>query len=364
MKKFWKRLISAVMAAVLTVGICLPASAAATPALAYTTLSGNAATLSVENLPAKTGVYAVQVTLELAGSCTPAFTPSDAAAYHTERTEAAGGNTRLTIYLVNGQRPLNPGGTLTLGTLRLSEGETLSLPAAATLHLLDDALASVEGAAGVSVPVRPRKPSGGGGAAVDPPASEEPPAEEEPAALPYTDITEKDWFYEAARYVYRRGMMSGTTSTTFDPETATTRGMIVAILYRLEGSPPAGLSEFRDVPGHQYYARPIAWAAQNGIVGGYPDGAFAPEQAVTREQLAAILFRYARFKGYDTTARTALDRFADRGLVNSYAEDALAWAGAAGLIQGVSAASLSPQGQASRAQTATILMRLCEKIAE
>ena len=363
MKNLKKRLIALLLFGILAAGMCLPAAAAAAPALGYTPPSGGAATLTVEDLPANTAVYAVQVTLELAGECTPSFTPADTAAYHTERTENVDGSTRLTVYLVNGQKPLNPSGPLTLGTLQLAEGETLTMPETAVLHLLGDDLAPLVGADGDTVPTRLRRPSGGGGGSSVP--AVKPPAQEEPGApLPYTDVKETDWFCEAARYVYEKGLMSGTTPTTFDPEKATTRGMIVTILYRLEGSPAADLPEFGDVPAQQYYARPIAWAARNGIVSGYPGGTFAPEQAVTREQLATILYRYAAYKQYDTAARADLGSYQDQSQVNGYAADALSWAGAVGLIQGVSAAALAPQGQATRAQTATILMRLCENIAK
>ena len=182
--------------------------------------------------------------------------------------------------------------------------------------------------------------------------------------LPFTDVGVNDWFYGAVEYVYDNGMMNGVTATKFGPDAQLTRGMIVTILYRLEGEPSVSGNDFSDVVSGQYYADPVAWAAKNGIVTGYGDGTFGPENSITREQLAAILYRYADYKGYDVTKTADLSGYTDAASVSSYAKDAMAWANAEGLITGVTSTVLNPKGTATRAQVATILMRFCENIAK
>lgn len=182
----------------------------------------------------------------------------------------------------------------------------------------------------------------------------------QPEQLPFTDVGEKDWFREAVDYVYRAGLMSGTGDTTFSPETVTTRGMVVTILHRYEGTPAAAPSNFPDVPLEQYYTEAVAWAAANGVVNGYDNGSFMPDQAITREQMAAILYRYAQYKGMDVSGRADLSAFADADQVSGYAVDAMAWANHAGLINGMGDHTLQPKGSATRAQVAAILMRFCK----
>ena len=158
--------------------------------------------------------------------------------------------------------------------------------------------------------------------------------------------------------------MAGTSDTTFSPNETTTRGMIVTILYRLEGEPAAVASNFQDVPAGQYYADAVAWASANGIVSGYGDGLFGPNDTITREQMASILYRYAQYKDYDVTASNDLSGFTDVSSVNSYAASAMQWANAEDLITGVSSTKLDPQGSAIRAQVASILMRFIQNIAQ
>ncbi len=184
-----------------------------------------------------------------------------------------------------------------------------------------------------------------------------------PGRLPFTDVREKDWFYDAVSYVYDRGLMSGTDETFFSPNVTTTRAMIVAILYKLEGQPETGLSDFIDVSPRQYYAAPVAWAASHGIVSGYGDGLFGPNDPITREQMARILFQYAQMKGYSTSQRADLSRFADSSRISGYAREAMSWANGAGLINGLDDGRLSPGGGATRAQAASILMNFCENVA-
>ncbi len=179
---------------------------------------------------------------------------------------------------------------------------------------------------------------------------------------PFTDVKEGDWYHESVAYVFQKGLMTGTSNTLFSPGLTTTRGMIVTILYRMEGSPEApGWTPFADVAQGKYYAEPVAWAAWNGIVNGKTAATFAPEEPITREQLAAILYRYAKVKGYDLSAQGNLNQFSDRGKIQTYAREALSWANAEGLITGKGQGILDPGGPATRAQVAAILQRFCQK---
>lgn len=182
--------------------------------------------------------------------------------------------------------------------------------------------------------------------------------------LPFTDVASSAWYAEAVRYVYANGMMNGTSATQFSPNATTNRAMIVTILYRLEGSPAASASSFTDVVAGSYYADAVNWAAANGIVNGVTETSFAPTSAVTREQMAAILYRYAQFKGYDVTASNDLSSYVDASQISAYATTAMQWANAEGLITGSTSTTLNPVGNATRAEVATILMRFCENIAQ
>ena len=181
--------------------------------------------------------------------------------------------------------------------------------------------------------------------------------------LPFTDVKSGDWFYEAVQYVYDKGMMTGVSADRFAPASTTTRGMIVTILYRLENEPAvSGGSAFTDVESGAWYADAVAWAAANDIVNGTSATTFAPNSPITREQMAAILYRYAAYKGYDVSQKADLSGYTDAASISGYAKDALAWANAQKLITGVTDTTLVPQGSATRAQVATILMRLCETV--
>lgn len=189
--------------------------------------------------------------------------------------------------------------------------------------------------------------------------------EDETVKADFADVAADAWYADAVQYVYENGMMSGTSETTFSPNLTTTRGMIVTILYRLENEPTVtGTTAFTDVAADQYYANAVAWAAQNGIVAGIDATTFAPNKAITREQMAAILYRYAQFKGYDVSAKADLSVYTDAESVGAYATDAMAWANGAQLITGTNATTLTPAGNATRAQVATILMRFCENVAK
>ncbi len=190
-------------------------------------------------------------------------------------------------------------------------------------------------------------------------------AEIAPEPLPFGDVDDGDWFADAVRFVYENGMMNGVSETDFAPHAATSRSMIVTILYRLEGEPVVDYAMgFTDVAGDAYYAEAVRWAASEGIVGGYGGGLFGSDDAVTREQLAVILYRYAVYKGYDVsigedTNILSYDDFAD---LSEYAIPAMQWACGAGVITGVTDATLVPQGEATRAQVAAMLMRFVEAI--
>lgn len=188
------------------------------------------------------------------------------------------------------------------------------------------------------------------------------PASDSKPKLPFTDVSTSDWFYSDVMFVYENGLFSGTDSRSFSPNASMTRVMLVTVLYRLEGEPAGtGSSSFSDVRSGSYYEKAVAWAAANGIVTGTGSTSFSPDAKVTREQLAAILYRYAQYKKLDTDAGAKLDSFSDAGNVSGYASEALSWAVSEGLINGASG-RLMPKGDATRAQVAAILHRFVENV--
>ncbi len=186
------------------------------------------------------------------------------------------------------------------------------------------------------------------------------------ARFPFTDVPAGSWYYGAAAYAYNNGLFAGTTNTTFAPDVTMTRAMLVSVLWRLAGEPaPKGTNTFDDVPDGTWYTDAVTWAAENGVVAGIGNGRFDPSGAVTREQTAVILFNYAQSKGYDVSARADLSVFPDAGSVSDWAQSALAWANASGLVSGAVRGTqtiLDPQGSASRAQVAMILMGYVEHV--
>ena len=181
--------------------------------------------------------------------------------------------------------------------------------------------------------------------------------------LPFTDVHETDWFYNDVLFVYEEGLFAGTSDTTFSPNAAMTRAMLVTVLYRLEGEPAvSGRSGFSDVTFNSYYEDAVTWAADNGIVNGTSITTFSPNANVTREQMAAILYRYAQYKKYNTAASSSLNGFTDQASVSGYATASLEWAIAEKLVNG-SAGKLMPTGNATRAQVAAILHRFVENVA-
>ena len=186
----------------------------------------------------------------------------------------------------------------------------------------------------------------------------------EQAPLPFHDVTEGDWFYDAVRCAYENSLMDGVGDNLFAPNSQTTRAQLVTILHRLAGQPAvSGDLIFTDVEAGTWYADAVAWAAENGIVNGTTDTTFAPGEDITREQLVTVLYRYAESKGYDVSASADLSGYPDAGQVQDYAQPAMAWAVAEGIVEGVDG-NLNPTGDATRAQIATILMRFCEGVAK
>lgn len=188
------------------------------------------------------------------------------------------------------------------------------------------------------------------------------PASKPEVKLPFTDVSTSDWFYDDVAFVYENGLFSGTDSRSFSPNASMTRAMLVTVLYRLEGEPTVtGRSSFTDVRSGTYYEKAVIWAAANGIVTGTDSTSFSPDAKVTREQLAAILYRYAQYRKLDTDASAKLNSFTDADSVSAYASEALGWAVSEGLINGASG-KLMPKGDATRAQVAAILHRFVKNV--
>ena len=189
---------------------------------------------------------------------------------------------------------------------------------------------------------------------------------EEPApAEPFPDVDENDWFYDEVVYVYENGLMNGVENNQFAPNTATNRAMLATILYRLAGQPDvSGDLPFTDVAAGTWYTDAVLWAAQNGIVNGLGENTFAPMNTLTREQLVTMLYRYAEAEGYDVSAAADLSGYPDADKVQTYAQEAMSWAVAEGIVAGMEDGTLNPAGNATRAQIATILMRFCEGVAK
>lgn len=261
--------------------------------------------------------------------------------------------------------PTAENGTITADKATAQEGDTITLTARpAEGYVLQSLTATCAAAAPGTVPLQEKgegiytfaMPAGDVTVTGTFALEEE---EEEPwPPFPFTDVPETMWYYDSVYYVYAHGLMNGTAATLFSPGNPTTRGMLVTILYRMEGSPQgAGWGPFTDVTPGAYYAQPIAWAAWNGIVNGITSTTFAPDRNVTREQMAAILYRYTAWKEWDVSQQGNLFQFTDWQKVQTYARTPLAWAVASGLIQGKENQRLDPGGPATRAEVATILQR-------
>lgn len=370
-----KRIFSLLLAAALAAGLLIsPAAAASAPWVRIDGRGTNSQTVTVQGL---SGSYnGVQLTLNL-NKAPESFqfdqALSGGGTYATSTLDGAS----ITVYVAS-RGPLNQGGAVSLGALLGSESfQVLSVTDVKLLEISPDGAA--ESSFG-QVSVSSGSGAGGTGGGTWTPGTGSGNGDGTGAgtgggtgsgagggtagtvSLPFTDVREGDWFRPAVAYVYAAGLMNGTGPNTFTPGGTTTRGMIVTILHRLEGSPAAWGGSFPDVAPGQYYSQAVAWAAANGIVNGYDTGLFKPDASITREQMAAILYRYAAYKGYSVTARADLSAYADAGQVSNYALDAMSWANQAGLITG-SGSSLLPGGDAIRAQSAAILMRFCQNVA-
>ena len=178
---------------------------------------------------------------------------------------------------------------------------------------------------------------------------------------PFTDVKDTDWFASNVQYVYDNGLMNGTTTTTFEPESNLTRAQTAMVLWRIAGSPNSdnvGKTPFTDVPAGSWYTAAVNWCSENKIVNGIGDGLFAPDDQITREQIVTILYRFAKFRGLDVGDTTDLaKKFTDAARVSDYAKEALSWAVAVGIINGMPDNTIAPQNSATRAEVATIIMR-------
>ena len=181
--------------------------------------------------------------------------------------------------------------------------------------------------------------------------------------LPFIDVHPGDWFYDPVCYVYSQGLMTGTSATTFEPNTSLSRAMLVAVLHRLEGSPQASGGDFTDVSDGDWYAQAVNWAASVGVVNGFDDGTFQPNAAITREQMAAILRNYAAYKGLDVSASGSLSTFTDAASVSDWAKESVEWAVGSGLLGGYDDNTLRPQGTTTRAEVASVLQRALGNVA-
>ena len=179
---------------------------------------------------------------------------------------------------------------------------------------------------------------------------------------PYSDVKANDWYYETVKYVSENGIFNGMTEDTFVPGSSLTRAMLVTVIYRIEGSPRINSdSKFSDIDLDSWFGAAVIWASENGIVNGVSETEFAPNAAITREQIAAIMYRYAKTKGYDTTqGGMAVREFTDYETISSWATEAMQWAVNAKLINGKTETTINPQDNATRAEAATIIMRFIE----
>ena len=339
--------------------------AAATQAVGFTGLPADCqslqATFALSNQEATYGFVADQ---DLAGRT---------GLYVTAKHSGAS----VTVYVTAKSGVLSDDGSLTLGTISSSDGlSTFTVEQATGLKLIAsdntettypsvDTGDSTGGGSGGSGGGSSSGGSGGGSNSGGSDNSGNSGGDKEDAGLPFTDVASGSWYYDSVAYVYEQGLMGGTGEGRFSPDLTTSRAMIVTILYRLEGSPAvSGGASFADVTAGQWYSDGVAWASANGIVTGYSNGSFGPDDTITREQMAAILYRYARYKGYALSAQAALDGYADAAQVSAYAADAMKWAVGSGLITGTSGTTLSPAGSATRAQAAVILARFCQTLAQ
>lgn len=178
---------------------------------------------------------------------------------------------------------------------------------------------------------------------------------------PFTDVKENDWFYASVKYAYENDLMKGISNTEFAPDSEVTRAMFVTVIYRMENEPQTGKCAFTDVESDSYYENAVAWANENGIVSGISEECFAPNEPITREQMAAIIYRYAAFKGYDITTSSNTS-YTDNDNISDYAKDAVIWAAEKSVMTGNTDGSFAPKANTTRAQVASVFMRMVENL--
>ena len=315
------------------------------------TMSGSSRTITVKNGAGES------ITVTING--TTKTIEENASVDFTYTHSSSSGTTRYSVE-VRG----TTGGTVTASPTRAAKGATVTLTVRADEGYQLDGL-TVTDSKGGTVKLTDK---GSGTYTFTMPASKVTVqatfTQNQSGTLPFTDVKTGDWFYEAVQYVYDKGMMTGVSADRFAPASTTTRGMIVTILYRLENEPAvSGDLPFTDVEAGTWYADAVAWAAANNIVNGTSATTFAPNSPITREQMATMLYRFAQYKGMDAvTLQENLTGYPDGDQVSDYAIPAMNWAVGQGLIAGMENGTLVPQGSATRAQVATILMRFCENI--
>ena len=357
MKRYVLSLFSAL---VLAAGLLISSAAAA--GIQLVTDSAPAPSQAVALSGISPSCQSLQVTLSLSGDGTTyTYLPDSGlnrnGIYTTSRQEGS----QVTIYITAKRGVLTESGSLELGTLSTTDGTLFTITGYSGLLMTDSASTELPGEDSGSSGQQPgtgggSSSGGSGGAGEDAGASETP-------SLPFADVAKDTWYTQAVEYVYEKGLMTGTAEDRFSPDMTTSRAMIVTMLYRLEGSPAvSGGTAFSDVAPNQWYAGAVAWASANGVISGYGNGSFGPEDTITREQLATIFCRYAAYKGAPGVTPAPLEGYTDAAQISPYATEAMSWAIGAGLITGTGDTTLSPTGFATRAQAAVILSRFCQNL--
>lgn len=364
-------------ALVLAAGLLFTTAAAAGPQLV------TAQTASTSQEVTMTGVssncQSLQVTLLLSeDGTTYTYEPDAGLNRNGIYTTSKQSGSQVTLYITAKNGVLAAEGTLPLGTLIAADDTTFTITGFSGLLMTDSSSGGISAPESGGVAGGSTGGSGGGNSSGSnggnnsgstdngtDNGSEDGSNGSGTQPLPFADVADGTWYTDAVRYVYQHGLMTGTSEDRFSPDVTTNRAMLVTILYRLEGSPAvSGGVSFPDVAAGQWYADAVAWASANGIVNGYDNGSFGPDDTITRDQMATIFYRYASYKSYDMSASAALGGYSDAAKVSPYAADAMGWAIGAGLITGTSDTTLSPAGSATRAQAAVILARFCQNLAD
>ena len=358
-------ILSLISALVLAAGLLFTTAAAASPQLVTSHTEAVSQEVSLTGI--SPDCQSLQVTLLLSkGSTTYTYEPDAGLNRNGIYTTSKQNGSQVTLYITAKNGVLAADGTLTLGALTAADDTAFTITGFSGLLMADSA------SGGISAPESGGVAGSGGGSSSGSSSGNNSGGSgsgdgsdgSETQTLPFTDVAEGTWYADAVNYVYQQGLMTGTSEDRFSPDVTTNRAMLVTILYRLEGSPAvSGGVSFPDVAAGQWYADAVAWASANGIVNGYDNGSFGPDDTITREQMATIFYRYASYKGYDMSASASLNGYSDAAKVSHYAADAMGWAIGAGLITGTSDTTLPPAGSATRAQAAVILTRFCQNLA-